>query len=219
MNSSWINILEKKYKRYAIRNLMNILVCGMAVVYVLDTLAAPLFSSPGGISAFLDFNRQNVLRGQVWRLITFAFMPPSSGTMMVVLTLYLYWIIGSALNNYWGSFRFNLFYFCGILSSIIGGFITGYTTNYYLNMSLFFAFAILYPDFQMRLFFVFPIKIKYLALINALQYIIGFFSVPFPFKMAMILSLANIALFFYKDLYGRMKRLYRRIRFMHDYRS
>jgi hypothetical protein len=155
-----------------------------------------------------------VLRGQFWRIITLTMLPPGTNTLTVVFSLYLYWIIGSALNNRWGSFRFNLFYLCGVAGSVLSGLITGMTTNEYLNLSLFFAFAILYPDFQLLLFFILPVKMKYLAILNAAFFFISFFRVPLSHQIAMITALLNLALFFWRDIIRLAKQYTRRIRFL-----
>ncbi len=85
----------------------------------------------------------------------------------IAFSLYFYYLIGTALEREWGSFWFDVYYFCGAIGTVIAGFITGSATNYYLNMSLFFAFAALYPNFQVLLFFFIPIKIKWLAYVDA----------------------------------------------------
>ena len=207
MNDDLISRLERKYRRYAVRNLMTFIICAMGVVYVLDALAQSFI--PGGVSPYLFFSRDLILRGQLWRIVTFSVLPPGSNTLTVLFSLYLYWIIGSALNNHWGSFKFNLFYLCGITGSILSGLITGRTTNEYLNLSLFFAFAILFPDFQLLLFFILPVKMKYLALLNGLFFLVSFFQANLTGKVAMAAALVNLALFFWKDLL-RLARRYRR---------
>ena len=124
-------------------------------------------------------------------------------------------MIGSTLEREWGAFRFNVFYIAGVLGTIIGGFIAGYATNFYLNMSLFFAFALLYPEFELMLFFVIPVKIKYLAFADLLLYLYSIFVLPLPYKIAAIVSLANVALFFWDDFIGEIKRMKRN----HEIRS
>lgn len=148
---------------------MMIIVFGMAAVYLFDLLFYPV--NHISLSSLLAFDRSAILRGQIWRIVTFVFIPPNSSPFFIFLSLYFYWLIGSSLENQWGAFRFNVFYLCGVIGTMLFGFITGYATNYYLNLSLFFAFALIFPDFQLMLFFILPVKVKYLALLDA----IGFF--------------------------------------------
>lgn len=208
MDSNWIYRLERKFGRYAIRNLMTYTVAGMGIVFVLNEMSSAFIR--GGLAQYLIFNRAAISRGEIWRLITFIFIPPNASMLFILFSLYFYWLIGNALQNYWGSFKFNLFYLCGMVGTMLSGLITGYATNSYLNLSLFFAFALLYPDFQMMLFFILPIKIKYLALLNATFFVLSFFQVTWAGKLALLVSLLNLALFFWKDLVNRIHQWRRR---------
>jgi membrane associated rhomboid family serine protease len=109
-------------------------------------------------------------------------------------------MMGSALEREWGTLKYNVFYLCGILFSIIGGMSLGYATNIYINLSLLFAFALLFPDFELRLFFIIPIKVKYLAIIDAafFAYIIVISS--WPVRVAIIASFLHIVLFFWNQI-------------------
>lgn len=192
--------LEWKYGKYAIPNLMLIVVIGMFTVYV-----AELMFPQVGLSAFLSFDRDMVFSGQVWRLISFTVLPPASSIWFILLSLYFYYMIGSALERAWGSFKFNVYYFCGILGTILAGLITGYTGNQFLNLSLFFAFAALYPETQILLFFVLPIKIKYLAYVDAAYFLYLFIMGGWSTKAAILAALINFFLFFGKDFFGTVK--------------
>ncbi len=110
--------------------------------------------------------------------MTFIIQPPSSSLVFIVFALYLYYMIGQELENAWGAFRFNLYFFSGMLFHVAAAMLLYVFTGmvlpmsvWYLNMSLFFAFAALYPDVQFLVFFVIPVKVKYLALIDALYFI------------------------------------------------
>lgn len=203
----YLRKLEYKFGRYAISNLMAVIVGTMALVYVLDYMFIARIGTM--FSGYLAFDRALILSGEIWRVFTFALLPPSSSLVFIIFSLYFYWMIGSTLENEWGSFRFDLFYLCGIVGTVVGGFICGYATNFYLNMSLFFAFALLYPEFELRLFFVIPIKIKYLAFADLLLYIYSILVLPWSYKAAAIVSLCNVALFFREDIVSEIKRLRR----------
>ena len=133
---NWLNRLNRKFGRYAIRNLMYILSGAILAVYMADWLIPNL-----NLQSYLYLDMDLVARGEVWRLITFIFMPPASSPLWILFNLYFYCLIGNALENQWGSFKFNLFYLCGMLGAILSALFTGYATNSFLNLSLFFAFA------------------------------------------------------------------------------
>jgi hypothetical protein len=136
--------------------------------------------------------------------------------LYLAISLYFYWLIGNSLENEWGSFKFDVFYLCGVLCSIVSGFITGFATTEYLNMSLFLAFAILYPDHQVLLFFLLPIKMKWLALIDLigllLLAVMSILTGAWPMLVAVLVSFLNIGLFFWRRAYNRIKSRLRRRR-------
>jgi len=141
-----------------------------AVVYILSLSGAQFFT-------FLLFFPELILSGQVWRLVTWVFLPVSSGIFFVAIALYFYYFIGSTLEREWGAGKFTIFYFSGILLNILFGFVIWFSMGTFvflrpafLNLSMLFAFATIFPDFSIRLFFVIPLKIKWLAIANA-----GFF--------------------------------------------
>lgn len=196
----WLYRLEYKYGNHYIKNLMTIVVAGMALVYVADMmLTVPLT----GINGLLSLNRSAILNGQVWRLITFIFVPTNTNVFWMLISIYFYYMIGRTLEYNWGGFRFTLYYLIGILGAIISAFITGYADNSYLNMSLFLAFATLVPDAQFLIFFIVPIKAKWMlifyAVIIGLNVIQAFIFSPLNGLYALValaFSLVNYVLFF-----------------------
>jgi membrane associated rhomboid family serine protease len=149
------------------------------------------------ISDFLFLSRAQLLQGQVWRLITFIFLPPGNDMILwVLLALYFYYFIGNSLENVWGRTRFTMYYLFGVIGTIIAALISGYGTNMYLNLSMFLAFAALFPDYQIMLFFVLPIKIKYLAYLDAALLLLSFIAGGWVERAAILASLANLLLFF-----------------------
>ncbi len=211
--NQWLERMERKFGKYAISNLMMYIVASMAAVFVLDMLM------PVNLTAYLIFNKAAILRGQLWRLVTFLFLPPNSSIVWILFSLYFYWMIGSALENQWGSFRFNLYYLFGMLGTIISGMITGYATNSYLNLSLFLGFALLYPDFQVNLFFFLPVKVKYLALIDAAGLLVSFVMGNASTRIALAMALVNVLLFFGGNLIQRVKSAYRRYKWKKSFRE
>ena len=210
-DEKFLDRMNRKFGRHAVRRLMLIIVCGMAAVFVLDLLMA--VKTGYSFSQFLTFDRAAILRGQVWRILSFIFLPPDSSIVFVVFSLYFYWLAGSALENYWGAFRFDVFYLCGVIGTILSGMITGYATNEFLNLSLFLAFALLYPDFQIMLFFFLPVKIKYLAFLDAAYFILRLIFSSWPGRIALLIAVANVFLFFGGDFIRTVKNAYRRYKY------
>ena len=206
--NSLLDKLNRKIGRYAIRNLMTIIVAGTAIVWLLDMF---VYQRTGVlVSNWLYFNKYAVLHGQVWRVVTFVFVPEQYNLLYLALSLYFYWVIGSALEREWGAFRFDAYYFCGMICAIISGFITGYATVYYLHLSLFLAFAIMYPNYTVLLFFAFPIKMKWLAFIDlALLVLTAIFS-SWIQRIALVVALFNIALFFWWIPFDKLRAVHRR---------
>lgn len=193
---SLLNTLERKLGRYAIRELIVYIIGINGLVYVLS-YAYPQSSAIG----MLAFDPYLIMRGQVWRLITFIFIPPATSILWIFFILYFYYIVGIGLEHEWGSFRFNVYYFTGMLATAAAAFITGQgTTALYLNLSLFLAFAYVYPDYQILLFFILPVKVKYLAWLNWAFIIFTVLTAPLAAKIAAVVSVFNYFLFFGKDV-------------------
>lgn len=197
---NWIDSLDRKFGRRSIPHLMYFITGIMLAIYVCDLVLR------GQVSSLLYFDRSLILRGEVWRLVTFLFLPPGSSPIWILFSLYFYCLIGNGLESAWGSFRFNIFYLVGALGAVCSGLITGYAANGFLNMSLFLAFAAIYPDHQVLVFFFLPIKIKWLALLDALYFVYSFFAGGWAAKLAILFALLNIALFFGGDLLRNAKQ-------------
>ncbi len=179
---------------------------------VLGNIAVWLFSVMDTTHMFLNmltFSPEMIFRhGQIWRLITFIFIPESSG-IWLVFWLYFYYFIGNALEDQWGSAKFTIFYASGILFTVVYGILlwlfTGVSysmTMHYVNLSMFFAFATLYPDMQVLLFFIIPLKIKWLAIFDAVLFAWGVLSGPFPLNLLPIVALLNYIVFFGEWLFS-----------------
>lgn len=185
----WMNKLERKLGRYAIPNLMYYIIILYAFGFVLELFAGDFYYN------YLSLNAYAILHGQVWRLITFLIQPPSTNLLFVVFTLYLYYMIGRELEYAWGSFRFNLYFFTGVLLHIVAAFLAYAVTGVsypvgteYLNLSLFFAFAALYPNHQFYVFGILPIKVKYLAWIDAAYFVYAILQAFMPAYGGQILT-------------------------------
>ena len=171
---SWFQKFERKYSRYAIKNLMTYIIILYAVGFVFESFA------PGVYSSFLSLDFSKIFAGQVWRLVTFIIQPPSTSIIFVFFSLYFYYLIGTVLENIWGSFKFNVYFFSGVLLNIVAALIIylifGISFNmstHYINLALFMAFAMEQPDMEVLLFFIIPIKIKWMALLDGIVFAIA----------------------------------------------
>lgn len=202
---NFLNKLERKFGRYAIRNLMSYIVMLNIAGVVIDLI------SPGLYENFLTLDIGAVLDGQVWRLVTFLITPPSTVTFFTIIEIYLYYSIGNSLENAWGPFRFNMYYLSGILFNILASSIiyaaTGMPISFgltYINRSMFFAFAALYPNVQFLLMYLIPIKVKYLAYAYGILYIydiIRYLRIPVLiykfYGVGILVALLNFIIFFF----------------------
>ena len=156
-------------------------VLGLYIIgYIVDIMSEAVSARTGVqvdlYAQYLMLDIDKLLQGQVWRLVTFLIQPPNVSLIFLIFFLYLYYMIGESLENTWGSFMFNIYFFSGVLFNILAVVIIyvvskatlGYGVSYmisldYINQSLFLAFAFLYPEVQLLLFFFIPIKIKWLG--------------------------------------------------------
>ena len=195
--------LRRKFELYCyknrskgIPNLMLYIALGSAVVYVMSQISGNYF-----LYYLLCFDRNLILQGQVWRLITYPLTYNAGNILLTAVALLCYYSLGRAMENIWGTLRFNLYYLSGVVMMDIYCMLFGGTADVvYLNMSLFLAYATLFPDAQFLLFFIIPIKAWIFALIDLVMVLIGLFTYAFPYNLFSIISLANYFLFFGKDV-------------------
>ena len=190
--NNWLNRLERKYGRFGIPNLTNILVAGQVLVFAVELFVNSAISLWLGLSRFL------LLQGQVWRVLTFVFIPFSGGSILsVVLGIYFTWFIGTALEREWGDFRYTVYFLLGMAGTVLACLLTGVTASTYcLSLSLLLAFAMLYPEVQILLFFVIPIRVKYFGLLAAAMWVLSFATASLPGKLSLLLSMLNVWVFF-----------------------
>ena len=212
---------EKKFGKYAVKNLSMVLIICYACGYVLRMI------SPG-IMDFLYLNPyQIIFHGQIWRLVTWLIVPPSSFDIFTLLMLYFYYSLGTTLERTWGTYRYNVYIFSGILFTILGAFLLfAYTavfqnevdtklalymlwvvdnngrslapmfSTYYVNMSIFLAFACTYPNMQVMMFFLIPIRIKILGIIYGALLVYQFLMGSIADQFVIAASLMNFVVFF-----------------------
>lgn len=197
---SLLNRLERYLGRFAIPNLSLYLVVGQVLFLGLALLAG------------FDLDRIKLLpiavrEGEVWRLVTFIFEPTVArltmvGALFFALKLYFLYMMGGALEHSWGEFRFNAYIFVGWALTVIAAFIFPgvYATNIFLLRNVYLGFAWLNPDFELSIYGIIPVKIKWLALIlwilHAYLLVVG----DWPLRVMILASLANFLVFFGRDL-------------------
>ncbi|MBQ9117037.1 MAG: hypothetical protein IJY04_08425 [Clostridia bacterium] len=198
--------VERAVSKIAVENLMLIIIGAMGIVYIATMVYPELYQ-------LLYFDRALIFRGQVWRIFTFLFLYDGGNIFYFVLFAYFYWWMGSSLEAYWGKTRFCTYYYIGILTVILSGFIAGYTTATYLNLSMFFAFAMLDPDHELLVFFILPVKIKWLAWLDAAYFILMFLISGWAVKAAIVAAFLNFLLFFYEDFFRRARLFFMDMKF------
>ena len=187
---------------------MTFITVSMLIVWAVDMLI-PITGYNVSIYGMLHFDRHLVFSGQVWRILTFIFLyPATTSPIFTALAIYFYWWVGNTLEQYMGKARFNLFYLFGYIGSIISGLISGGVTNDYLNLSLFLAFAILFPNVRVLLFFFIPIKVKWLGIVDGLLLFFTFIIGTWISRAAIIAAIINFLIFFGYQLWHNIKRAY-----------
>jgi membrane associated rhomboid family serine protease len=183
--------LERRLGKYAIEHLTWVIVGGMAAVFLIA------YTRPSFIEMLtLDLSR--VAHGQVWRLFTYIFIPRSLDLFWVFFSLYWLWLMGTNLENEWGAFKFNAYYFVGMLGTTVAALVANAGIgNFYLNVSLTFAFATVFPDYQLLLMLVIPVRIKWVAWLAAAYLVYEMVVIDsWAYRAAIVASVANYLLFF-----------------------
>lgn len=211
---NWLQKLERKFGKYAIHNLMMYVIILNIAGFILSIAQHDFYDQ------YLQLSVESIIKGgEIWRLVTFLLAPPAGDMVSVFFFCLLYYSIGTALENTWGAFRFNLYYFSGVLFHILAAFLVYAIFRYdmqlnltYLNMSLFLAFGAEFPDYQIYLFFILPVKMKWLAILDGLflaaTIVSGFLTIFFtpeligmnssvPAALAALVSVANFLLYFF----------------------
>lgn len=182
-----------KYRNFGIKNLMTVIVFANILVYLLS-----MFGNVN-LSVSLALIPSRVLSGEIWRVISYIFIPPTFNPFFLLFVLMFYYYIGRELENYWGTFKFNLYYFSGvmigsIIALIFNVALVGVSD---LNMSLFLAYAVLNPEYTVALFMIFPVKMKYLAIFTLSILGYRFFTASiWQLKVLIIAPILNFIIFF-----------------------
>lgn len=200
---SLLKNLRRKFDMFCYRNrdkgipnLMLYISIGSAVVYVMSDILGSYT-----LYNLLYFDRALILQGQVWRLFTYPLTYQAGNVLLTAVALICYYSLGRAMENVWGTLRFNLFYLTGVvLMDVYCLIFGGYASVTYLNLSLFLSYATLFPDSQFLLLFIIPVKAWIFALLDLALVVVDLFVYPFPYNLFSVVSLANYFLFFGKDV-------------------
>jgi hypothetical protein len=203
----WLDKLEKRFRPFAVSGVTVYLIVGQTIVW-----AASLGNEKVRENVLLIPAR--VFDGEIWRLVTFIFDPPLTNPIFALFAWYLFYLMGDALETQWGVARYNLFLLIAYLATLAAAFLghpEAAMTNAYIGGSVFLAFAHLFPDFQIYLFFILPVRIKWLALITWIVYAFRFTMGTWTERWLVLAATGNFLLFFGRDIYLTMRSRRRRM--------
>ncbi len=193
-----------EHPNFGIKNLMMYISIANVAFWVLGAINRPFLS-------YLSFDAAAILHGQVWRLVTFMLYPPSTGLLAFIAFYFYYWIC-STLEQYWGSGQFTIYFFSGVILTVLYGFLIYFITgsnvrldSQYIYLSMFFSFAALFPDMQVLFMYIIPIKMKYLAIVDAVFFALAVITNPFPVNLLPIVAVLNFFLFCGGDLLSHIR--------------
>jgi hypothetical protein len=233
---------ERKFGKYAIPNLTVILLLCYVAGYVIELINSSFFS-------YLTLNPYMILHGQIWRLFTWVIIPPSSLSFFTLIMLFFYYSIGTVLERTWGTWKYNVYIFSGMLLTIIGAFLcmgfyyilaalgggsvfsymgialsdsaafalgSSAFSTYYINIAIYLAYAMTYPDATVLLMFVIPVKMKWMGIVDAVLLVLTFISGNLFTKFAVAAAIINVGIFYLTNI-RRGSVSPKQIKRRHDY--
>ena len=187
---SWLDKLERRFGFLAIPGLIRFVIGFTVLVYLLVYLNR-------GFESYLALDPVLIRQGEVWRLVTYIFLPQTLSPLWLLLALWFLWFIGEGLERAWGAFRLTLYFLVGMIGTAVAAFFFGAKfSNGMLIVSLFFAFARFYPEEVIYILFILPVKIKWLAWIMGAFLLFGFVVNGMSYRMALVAAFANYLIFF-----------------------
>ena len=201
----FLNFLDRIVRPIAIPNLTLLIIAGQVLFFIAGTADNTLIER-----TVLVWDQ--VLAGEVWRLITFFFIPPGMSVIFLLFYCLIFHMMGTALESIWGMVRYNTFLWLGAILTIASAVLCRDqpVTGAFLQGTVFLAFATYNPDFELRLFFVLPVKVKWLAMIQAAGYALAFLGGSAPIKVMVAASIGNYLIFFAPSLYKRLANMKRK---------
>ncbi len=201
-----IDMFCYRHPRFGVPNLMLYIVIISLAVWLLS-----IMDPSKTLMSFFVFSPERILKGEVWRLVSFIFVPQSLSFWELLFFYFYYWI-GNVLEKEWGTPRFNIFLISGVLLTAIYGFIIYFitkqsiaVTTYFIYLSMFFSFATLFPDVQVLFMFIIPIKVKWLAYLDAAFFLLSMLTQSFPFNLLPLVAVLNYLVFFGDDLFSSLR--------------
>ncbi len=201
-----IDMFCYKHPRFGVPNLMLYIVIISLAVWLLS-----IMDPSKTLMSFFVFSPERILKGEVWRLVSFIFVPQSLSFWELLFFYFYYWI-GNVLEKEWGTPRFNIFLISGVLLTAVYGFIIYFitkqsiaVTTYFIYLSMFFSFATLFPDVQVLFMFIIPIKVKWLAYLDAAFFLLSMLTQSFPFNLLPLVAVLNYLVFFGDDLFSSLR--------------
>jgi membrane associated rhomboid family serine protease len=192
--------LERRFGFLGIPGLPRILVGFAALVFGLAWLL------PGFVS-ILMLDPSKIRHGEVWRLVTYIFIPQTLSPWWIFFALWFLWWVGEGLERAWGSFRLTLYFLVGMIGTTAAAFFFGTNfSNLMLLMSLFLAFAHFFPEEIIYVLFILPVRIKWLAWIAGVFLLLGFFVNANSYRASLVASLANYLIFFGPEFFSKAKQ-------------
>ena len=197
---NWLDRLNRRFGRYGVPNLMNLVIIGQVVVWIIT-----MFINRN-VFSLLTLSRIDLMHLQLWRLVSFIFVPTlQTNLLYFALEMYFYWWVGTALERAWGEFRFTVYWLAGMIGAILTCLITGYGTTSGLFLSLFFAYAWMWPDQQILLFFFIPVKVKWIGWIAGAfwlyQLAVAILRLDLVSALSLVFGLAGFLLFFGGEIF------------------
>lgn len=209
---SWLDPLERRFRRFAVPQLTGYIAAFQLALWLLAVLLPAQPAQQDLLEAFV-LVPDKVRQGEVWRLLTFVFLPPGTN-ILSILFIYFFYLMGTALEGYWGTFRYNVFILIAVLATMATAMLlpnAGEATNVFISTSVFLAFAFLYPDFVIYLFFILPVRIKWLALLTWAGYLWTFAFGTWEVRAYVLAAVSNFFLFFGGDVFSRMRYGHRKM--------
>lgn len=213
-NPSWLNRLERRFKWIAIPNI--------AVIFITLQAFGSLMVMSDPIWAFrLALVPEAVRAGEYWRLVTFLALPLSTGPIWILFTLWFIYFVLNSIESHWGDFKTTLYTLVSILVTIAFSFATDYpiTSVRHFESSLFFAAAALFPDMEINLYMIIPVKIKWLAAFTGALVVISFISGSWHDRFFLLSIYSNFLVFFGPAVLGRLKQYYRKKKYLKKLRD
>lgn len=191
---NWTDRWERRFGNLGIPHLINGILAGQLIAGLIT-----LFFSRN-LPALLWLTSYEVSRGQLWRLVSFLFYPDWAYSMLGVLNLLFYWWAGNALTRAWGDCKITLYIALGVVGAWLSALLMGYASASGIFLSLFFAYAWMWPEQQVLLFGILPLKVKWLGWFELALWVLQFVRAGLPGKLSLLLGLAGFIGFFGKEV-------------------